>query len=67
MKKLKRCDAGDFAVKYGEWIEVFDEQGQFVYSFKATSNMCESVLKRFLVFRAGMEPEAKYTIKRRSK
>lgn len=58
------CD-GDFIVRYGDTVEAFLEDGTFFYSFRATSDMCEQTLTRYLVFRAGMEPGTKYTFKRR--
>ena len=64
---MKRCDTGDYVVHYGDWVEVFTEENKFFYSFKATSDMCQNILTRFLVFRADMDPEMKYKIKRRRK
>lgn len=62
----KYCD-GNFTVRYGDTVEVFLENGKFFYSFRATSDMCEQTLTRYLVFRAGMEPNTKYTFKKRGK
>lgn len=59
-----RCGGGDFIVRHGEWYEIFDEEGNFLYSFKATSDMCKNVLKRYLVFKVNLDPSINYKIKR---
>jgi hypothetical protein len=63
---MRRYCNGDFIVRYGDTVEVFLDTGAFFYSFRATSDMCEQTLTRYLVFRAGMEPGTKYTFKRRA-
>lgn len=64
---MKRCDAGDYVVKYGEWVEVFAlDDNHLIGSFKVRSNMCQAMFTRYLVFKCGMEPETEYRIKRRS-
>lgn len=62
--KRNRCEGGDFIARQGEWYEVFDEKDNFVYSFKATSDMCKNVLTRYLVFKADLDPNVNYKIKR---
>lgn len=62
--KRNRCGGGDFIARQGEWYEVFDEKDNFVYSFKATSDMCKNVLNRYLVFKADLDPNVNYKIKR---
>lgn len=62
---MKRCGTEDFVVRYGDWVEVFDQDNQLMFSFKATSDLCRLMLTRFLVFKFGMEPETNYRIKRR--
>uniref|UniRef100_A0AAU8GE88 Uncharacterized protein n=1 Tax=Salmonella phage vB_SEnST11_KE22 TaxID=3161173 RepID=A0AAU8GE88_9CAUD len=64
---MRRCPTGDFVVRYGDWVEVFTEDGAFLISFKATSDMCQDILTRYLVFKAGMDPQTPYRIKRRGK
>lgn len=64
---MNRCPKGEFVVRYGDWIEVFTEDGDFIISFKATSDMCQDILTRYLVFKGGMDPETPYKIKRRGK
>lgn len=63
---MRRHCNGDFIVRYGDTVEAFLEDGTFFCSFRATSDMCEQTLTRYLVFRAGMEPGTKYTFKRRA-
>lgn len=64
---MKACNYKDFVVKYGDWVEVFDNSGSLITSFKATIDMCPDMLTRYLVFKAGMDPEIQYKIKRRGK
>ncbi|UYL84911.1 hypothetical protein pEaSNUABM56_00210 [Erwinia phage pEa_SNUABM_56] len=63
---MRRYCSGDFIVRYGDTVEVFLKTGEFFHSFRATSDMCEETLTRFLVFRAGMTPGTEYTFKRRA-
>ena len=64
---IRRCTKGDFVVKYGDWVEVFTEDEDFLISFKATSDMCNDILTRYLLFKAGMDPQTKFKIKKRGR
>lgn len=63
----KRCPSGEYLVRYGDWVEITTLDNVLIHSFTARSDMCEEMLNRYLVFKAGMEPETKYKVKRRGK
>lgn len=46
-----KCRKGDYAVRYGEHIEVRSEEGNLLASFRATQDMCKQQLDVYLAVR----------------
>lgn len=61
---MKRCNGKDFLVRYGDWFEVYSDTWEFLGSYKATSDMCEDMLGRFLNWKLEDVPHENYKIKK---
>lgn len=59
----RRCGKGGWVVRYGEWIELYDEEGNFLSSFRARGDMCRDQLTRYVTMYLGIETTT-YTVKR---
>lgn len=61
---MSQCGQGmGWLVRYGEWVEIYGEEGNFLTSFKVRSNMCKDQLTRYLNMYLDIEV-TEYSVKR---
>lgn len=48
---MAKCDRRSFVVKYGQWVEIYGEDGTLLASFKVLTDMCKEMFTRYLAMR----------------
>lgn len=64
---MRRCTKSEVLIHDGDWVEIISLEGEILYSFTSYRDMCPDMFKRFIVFRAGIDPQTEYKLKVRRK
>lgn len=57
------CRKGGWFVRYGEWVELYSEEGNLLASFKVLKDMCKEAFDSYVCMRHDVQ--VAYKIKRR--